>query len=206
MGDVSLKTLVAVSAFLILVACGHNIVVEGTIPTPRIAALPVNVGIHYSEEFRSFEHKEEIEDIGSWKISLGEQNYVFFRTLMETMFETTQEVLEPPLSPTQLVGLDGVVVPEIEKYGFLTPGISGLNFYSASIHYRVTLFNIEGEKVHEWQVVGYGKSETGLFNGDTALKEATVMAIRDGGARIAIDIPQAPSVLSWVAEVNGGAS
>ena len=32
------------------------------------------------------------------------------------------------------------------------------------------------------------------------------MAIRDGGARIAIDIPQAPSVLSWVAEVNGGAS
>ena len=70
----------------------------------------------------------------------------------------------------------------------------------------MTLFNIEGEKVHEWQTVGYGKSETGLFNGDNALKEATVMAIRDGGARIAIDIPQAPSVLSWVAEVNGGAS
>ena len=86
-----------------------------------------------------------IEDIGSWKISLGEQNYVFFRTLMETMFETTQEVSEPPSSPTRLVGLDGFVVPEIEKYGFLTPGISGLNFYSASIHYRVTLFNSDGE-------------------------------------------------------------
>ena len=63
MGDVFLKTLVAVSALLMLVACSHNIVVEGTIPTPRIAALPVNVGIHYSEELRTFEHNESNADI-----------------------------------------------------------------------------------------------------------------------------------------------
>ena len=118
MGDVSLKTLVAVFALLMLVACGHNIVVEGTIPTPRIAALPVNVGIHYSEEFRSFEHKEVIEDIGSWKISLGEQNYVFFRTLMETMFETTQEVPEPPSSPARLVRLDGLLCQRLRNMDF----------------------------------------------------------------------------------------
>ena len=206
MRGVNLKILVGVSALLVLVSCGHNIEVEGTIPTPRIAALPVNVGIHYSEEFRSFEHEEVIEDIGSWKISLGEQNFVFFQRLMDSMFEETQDVPEPPLSPEQLDGLDGVLVPEIVKYGFLTPSISGLNFYSASIHYRVTLFDSEGKKVHEWTVVGYGKSETGLFNRDSALKEATVMAIRDGGARIAIDIPQAADVLSWVADARGGAS
>ena len=67
MRGVNLKSLVGVSVLLVLVSCGHNIEVEGTIPTPRIAALPVNVGIYYSEEFRSFEHEEVIEDIGSYQ-------------------------------------------------------------------------------------------------------------------------------------------
>ena len=52
----------------------------------------------------------------------------------------------------------------IEKYGFLTPSISGLKFYSASIEYRVAMYDKVGAKVGDWNIVGYGKSEGGLFH------------------------------------------
>ena len=120
------------------------------------------------------------------------------------MFKSVVPVGEPPLPPKQARGLDGVIVPQIVKYGFLTPEISGLNFYSASITYRITLYTPGGRKVHEWTLVGYGKSQSGLFGGaDDALAAATLEAIRDGGARIAIDIPADPAFQAWVRTLHG---
>ena len=179
--------------------CGTNVVVQGTVPTPLVAKMPVNVGVYYSPDFKSFRHEEVIYQKGTYKVDMGDQNLTFFRNLMSAMFLSAQEVGEPPLAPVQMKGLDGVLVPEIVKYGFLTPSVSGLNFYSASIHYRVTLFDRDGKQVGTWTLVGYGKAEGGAFSGDAALGEATLLAIRDGGARLAIDIPAEPVVVDWLA-------
>ena len=97
-----------------------------------------------------------------------------------------------------MASLDGVFIPRIEKYGFLTPGISGLKFYSASIEYRIALYDKAGQKVGDWNIIGYGKSEGGMFTADEAINEATVLAIRDGGARIAIELIDQPSVRAWI--------
>jgi hypothetical protein len=194
-------TIHRITALVLLIAlsgCSTSVTVEGTIPTPLISKLPAKVGVYYSEEFKSYKHEEVIKERGTWRIDLGAQNLGFFRRLMATMFEETTEVAEPPLGEDKMSALDGVLVPEIVKYGFLTPEISGLNFYSASIHYRIALYDKLGEKVGDWSIVGYGKSEVGVFNRDGALEEATLLAIRDGGARIAIDIPRDPKVLAWL--------
>ena len=95
-----------------------------------------------------------------------------------------------------------MLVPEIVKYGFLTPNVSGLKFYSASIHYRMSLYNNHNEKLGEWTIVGYGKSERTLFGTTESLGEATVLAIRDGGARIAIEMTSQPVVQSWLEDVS----
>ena len=50
--------------------------------------------------------------------------------------------------------------------------------------------------------MGYGKSEGGSFGADDALGEATMLAIRDGGARIAIEMSQQPQVVAWVTEIS----
>jgi len=185
-------------ALLVLQSCTTSVVVEGSVPTPLVNKIPARVGVFYSEEFRSFRHKEDIREAGNWDIDLGPQNLTFFSNLLDSLFLDVEQVREPPLTAEEMADLDGVVVPRIEKYGFLTPSVSGLKFYSASIEYRIALYNSAGEKIGDWNIIGYGKSEGGMFTADEAINEATVLAIRDGGARIAIELIDQPAVREWM--------
>ncbi|MBT4162073.1 MAG: hypothetical protein HOC70_02645 [Gammaproteobacteria bacterium] len=183
---------------LLLQACTTSVVVEGTVPTPLVSKIPARIGVYYSDEFRNFRYREVIQDAGTWNIDLGSQNLTFFRHLMGSLFRGVQEVHEPPLTRDEMTELDGVIIPRIEKYGFLTPRISGLKFYSASIEYRIALYDKAGKKVGDWNIIGYGKSEGGMFSTEEAINEATVLAIRDGGARIAIELIDQPAVRDWI--------
>lgn len=185
-----------------LFACTTSVVVQGTIPTPLVAKIPANIGVHFSDEFQTFKYKEVIRDSGTWKVDIGGQNLTFFRNLLSSMFSSVEEVAEPPFPIGKMQHLDGVIVPRIVKYGFLTPSISGLNFYSASIQYQILLYNRGGELIGDWNIVGYGKSEGGAFSADKALGEATMLAIRDGGARMAIEMGGQPQVIAWLENLN----
>jgi hypothetical protein len=66
----------------------------------------------------------------------------------------------------------------------------------------MSLYNNQNEKLGEWTIVGYGKSERTLFGTTESLGEATVLAIRDGGARIAIEMTSQPVVQSWLEDVS----
>ena len=190
---------------LVLSGCATNITVQGTVPTPLIAKVPLRVGVYYSPDFKNFRHQEVIEKHATYNVAFGHQNLNMFRSLFAAMFKSVVEVGKLPLTVDQAKGLDGIIVPEILKYGFLTPDISGLNFYSASIRYRITLYSGKGKMLHQWILVGYGKSEAGIFGGNEALADSTLQAIRDGGARISIDIPKDPAFVAWVRENTGNA-
>lgn len=187
---------------LLIQSCTTSVVVEGSVPTPLVQKIPATVGVYYSDEFRTYRYDETIRDAGSWSIDLGSQNLTFYRNLLESLFEEVVEIPEPPLTREEAANLDGILIPQINKYGFLTPSISGLKFYSASIEYRIVLYNQEGKKVGDWNIVGYGKSEGGTFSSDDAINEASVLAIRDSGARIAIELIEQPAVKTWVASLN----
>ena len=193
---------VLMACALALGGCTTSVTVEGTIPTPLVAKMPVSVAIHYSEDFQKFRHEEAIRQNGNWKVDMGAQNLSFFRNLMPAVFENVTEVGETPVNATELEGVDGILIPEIVKYGFLTPNVSGLKFYSASIHYRMSLYDTNNEKLGEWTIVGYGKSETTLFGTTESLSEATMLAIRDGGARIALEMESQPVIQEWLRDLG----
>ena len=188
--------LVLMSFFI--VSCTTNVLVEGTIPTPLVEKLPARIGVHYPETFKSYSHQENLRENGAWSVDMGEQNLTFFRSLFDAMFDQVVELSDDELGAIPYSNLDGVLRIEILKYGFLTPEISGLKFYSASIHYRVTVFTPANEEVGQWTIVGYGKSEAETFQSGEALGMATSMAIRDGGARITTEIPQHPRIATWI--------
>ncbi len=185
-----------------IAGCGTSVAVTGTLPTPLVTKIPLHVGVHYTSEFKEFLHKERVQERGAYRIDIGQQNYSFFQRLFESMFAESREVEAPPLSAEDGEGLAGVIVPKIEKYGFLSPHISGLKFYSASIHYHMTIYDMEGVPLAEWDVVGYGKSPSSSFGEGEALGQATMLAIRDGGARIAMETVEQPEVSKWLAS-NG---
>ena len=195
-----MKNLLVLSllAILTLTGCTTTVVVEGTVPTPLVRKIPAKVGVYYDENFKNFQHTEAIESEGTWKINLGDQNLTFFRNLLGSLFDDVVELDTPEPAAGGPEQLDAVLIPRIEKYGFLTPSLSGLKFFSASIHYRITMIDMAGNQLADWTVVGYGKSEGGAFGGDDALGEATMLAIRDGGARISIGLTNQPEVAKWV--------
>lgn len=193
-----LRAMTVIALLCAVQGCTTSVVVEGSVPTPLVTKIPARVGVHFSEEFRNYRYQESIRESGAWSIDLGSQNLSFYRNLLNSLFDSVREVSEPPLTAEEMAQLDGVFIPRIEKYGFLTPSISGLKFYSASIEYRVALYDKAGNKVGDWNIIGYGKSEGGMFTGDDAINEATVLAIRDGGARIAIELIDQPAVQAWI--------
>lgn len=201
-----------VAACLILSAgCTTNVEVKGSLPTPLVKKLPLNMGVYYPPEFRNFTHREKIFEQGTWTVDMGTQNLEFFRGMFAAMFDQVVEIQDLDIPSGDEVGtgtvsvpenLDGIIIPEIAKYGFLTPKISGLNFFSASIHYRISIYDKTGNLAVNWVVVGYGKSPTSMFGSSEALNDATILAIRDGGARIAIGTFQHPAVLKWLRANN----
>jgi hypothetical protein len=195
---VLIAPLLAVLSIGLIAGCSTSVSVQGTLPTPLVTPIPLRVGVHYTSEFKQFLHEEKVQERGTYKVDIGQQNYSFFQRLFEAMFVETREVSAPPLSAEEGEGLAGVIVPEIEKYGFLSPHISGLIFYSASIHYHLTIYDLEGVPLAEWDVVGYGKSPSSSFGEGQALGEATMLAIRDGGARIAMETVHQPGVSKWI--------
>ncbi|MFT7468215.1 MAG: hypothetical protein ACI8PP_001461 [Candidatus Pseudothioglobus sp.] len=189
---------VMLTSMTLFASCTTSVTVEGSSPTPLVKKIPARIGVYYSDAFKTFRHDEKIERSGSWVIDFGVQNLSFFRNLTSAMFNEVVEVNKSPVDAAMMPGLEGILVPEIQKFGFLTPGVSGLNFYSASVHYRMSLYNAKRQKVSEWSVVGYGKSEASVFGSKEALNEATMLAIRDGGARIAVEFSDQPGVNTWV--------
>jgi hypothetical protein len=202
---------VVVVCLILSAGCATNVTVEGSIPTPVVRKLPLNMGVYYPPAFKDFTHQEKIFEQGTWTIEMGTQNLEFFRGMFAAMFDQVVEIQELDIPSGDAVGagsvsvpenLDGIIVPEIAKYGFLTPQISGLNFFSASIHYRISIYDEAGNLAVNWVVVGYGKSATSIFGDSEALGDATIRAIRDGGARISIGTFQHPAVLKWLSANN----
>ena len=183
---------------LLLQGCTTSIVVEGSVPTPLVHRIPADIGVYYPDKFKDFQHREVIKSSGTWNINLGHQNLEFFRNLMVAMFDNVEELATQVVTREAQQRLDGVLVPTIIKFGFLTPDVSGLKFYSVSIEYQLVLYDGAGEKIGEWRHVGYGKSEGGAFGADDALNRATILAIRDAGARIAIELIEQPAIKTWV--------
>ena len=183
-----------------IVACApSDLVIEGSVPVPMIKKIPVQISVYYPDAFLNFVHTETSEEIGDWQIDLGKQNSDFFRSLFGSMFDEAVAIekwggdaSDGPITNTQ-----AVLVPRIKKYGFLTPFVSGLGFYSASIEYELTLYDVRGAAILSWTVVGYGKSEGKVFAKEEAVEQATLLAIRDAGARIAIEFDKQKAFESW---------
>lgn len=184
-------------ACLLLPGCTTSVSVEGSLPVPVVAKLPVRAGIYLSEAFRTYRYQEDVDATNRVDIELGRQNTLFFTRLFEAMFAETVFLDEPAAEEGSV---DLIVAPQIDQFGFLSPSITGLNFYAASIHYKMNLLTPGGQPIVSWVVVGYGKSPSALFGAAQALNDATMTAIRDGGARIATGTAAQEEFSLWLAE------
>ncbi len=171
----------------VLSACGSvTLVASANIPTPLVAKVPVAVALYMPEEFSSYVHKEERWST-DWNIELGAAQTDGITRLFNAMFDRV--VMVDSISAGMQLGTDvrAILEPTVEEYAFITPRDAGSQFFAVSIKYRVNVYLPDGRLADSWGFTGYGTSPASGLSSSPPLAQATALAMRDAGAKLAVE-------------------
>jgi hypothetical protein len=172
---------------LALAGCGSvSLVASTNIPTPLVSKVPVTVALHVPKEFAAYIHKEERWST-DWNIDLGKAQAEGITRLMTAMFDHVV-VVESVNAGAQVGGdVKAILEPSVEEYAFVTPRDAGSPFFAVSIKYRVNVYSPDGRLADSWGFTGYGTSPSQGLSSSTPLATATALALRDAGAKLAVE-------------------
>jgi hypothetical protein len=172
---------------LVLSGCGSvSLVASTNIPTPLVAKVPVTVALHVPKEFAAYVHKEERWST-DWNVDLGKAQADGITRLMTAMFDHV--ILVESVNAGAQAGGDvkAILEPSVEEYAFVTPRDAGSPFFAVSIKYRVNVYSPDGRLADSWGFTGYGTSPSSGISSSTPLATATALALRDAGAKLAVE-------------------
>ena len=83
----------------------------------------------------------------------------------------------------------GVIEPVLEDFSFVTPRETGTSMYAVSLKYRINAYTPAGKIADSWTFNGYGAQPSGSVpgQGKDALQQAASIAMRDAGAKLAVE-------------------
>lgn len=179
--------LAAATVSLLLVSgCGPvKLVATTNIPTPLVVKIPVAVAVHMPPEFTAFVHDEERSGT-DWHVELGKAQTDGLMRLLNAMFQRV--VIVDSLNPgPQGDDVRAILEPSVEEYAFVTPRDAGSPFYAVSIKYRINVYTPDGKLADSWGFTGYGTAPSQGMASDAPLTQATALALRDAGAKLAVE-------------------
>lgn len=190
--------LLALPAFAALLAgCVTRVPVAGEFPAPVMRPLPYEVGVHYPPALKEYVHEEKLASGRTWIVSLGAIHIALFDRLFAGMFTRLARVDELPSGTPHDAGIDAIIEPHIEDYQFSTPAQTQSKFYEVWIRYRVHLYSPAGKLVTSWPLSAYGKSRSQFAQATDSINDATIVAMRDAAASLAVKFKTEPEVAEW---------
>jgi hypothetical protein len=169
-------------------------------PTPLVEPLPLRVGVRYADALQDYEHRELIPNDRQWVVQLGDANIAMFESVFGSMFDETRPADDEVARIASAASLDAVIEPELESYEFSTPLESGDPFFTVWMTYRMRMYDAEGRLIADWPIRAYGKSKQKILDSDQSLAQATIMAMRDAGAELALEFASQPRIREWLRE------
>jgi hypothetical protein len=169
-----------------LAGCGPvRLVANTNIPAPLVLKIPVGVALFIPKEFSEYVHKEERWST-DWQVELGRAQTDGMTRLLHAMFERVIAV-DSVNAAAQVPDIRAILEPNIEEYAFVTPRDAGSPFFAVSIKYRVNVYLPDGKLADSWGFTGYGTSPAQGLSSTTPLAAATALAMRDAGAKLAVE-------------------
>lgn len=179
---------------LVLSGCtATKLQTEAQLPPPLIDKLPVRVGIHYSKEFSEYVHKETRSQI-DYEVTLGPAHVTNLNWLLGAMFAEIVPVEDPTRVGDIRPPLLFVLEPKFEEYSFLTPKDVAGEAFVVTIRYLLTLYDGDGGRVDAFTYTGYGREKARTLASKEPLAVATQRAMRDAGAKVAVELTDQDSV------------
>lgn len=195
-----LLALLGVAALVTLAGCGPvRLVANTNIPPPLIVKLPITVALFLPTEFSQYVHDEERQG-KQWHIELGQAQTDGITRLLDAMFERVVRVDSVAAGGALGPEVRAILEPSIEEYAFVTPRDAGSPFFAVSIKYRVNVYTREGKLAESWGFTGYGTSPAQGLSSIEPLKQATALAMRDAGAKLAVEFREQAVIRSLLPE------
>jgi hypothetical protein len=190
----TLRPCLATLIVLLLSACtGTNLSTQAQLPPPLIDRLPARVGVYYSKEFREYVHKETRSEI-DYAITLGPAHVQNLDWLLKAMFAEVVQVEDPTRVAELQPPLVMVLEPRFEEYSFLTPKDVAGEAFIVTIRYLLTVYDGSGGRVDAFTFTGYGREKAHKLASKEPLQIATQRAMRDAGAKVAVEFTDQESV------------
>jgi hypothetical protein len=165
-------------------------------PKPLVEELPYDVALVLAEEFRSYAYTEPDKKRKIGEVYLGAAHSAVFRNVLNEAFD---EVAELDVLPEEHE-FDLVFEPRIEDFQFALPAETKVDIYEVWVKYSVKVFDKNSQLLADWSVTAYGKSATETFATTAArFKEAVIIAMRDLGVNLVVELPREPGVKAWLA-------
>jgi hypothetical protein len=189
-----LRVALAASCLGLLAACTTtSLETKAQLPPPLLEQLPVRVGIHYSEEFSKYVHKETRGSI-DYEVNLGPAHVTNLDWLLKAMFRELVHVDDPSRVSNISPPLAFVLEPKFEEYSFLTPKDVAGEAFIVTIRYLLTVYDGNGARVDSFAFTGYGREKARTLASKEPLATATQRAMRDAGAKVAVELTDQDSV------------
>ncbi len=182
---------------LVLAGCSTNVTVRGDFPVPLSQPMPVHGGLVMDDDFRA--HVYEDRDNRRLTFAIGAAQTAMLRSLSTGLFSrvTEMESLE------QRGGQTLLLVPVVEEIQVAMPFETRLKVFEVWLKYNISVYNQRGEPVADWILTAYGKTPSRFLSSDQdALNQAALVALRDAGARLLIDLPRVPEIQALVQTAN----
>jgi hypothetical protein len=174
-------------ALVVLAGCGPvKLVANTNIPTPLVVKIPIAVALFIPKEFSTYVHNEERWST-DWHVELGKAQTDGITRLMNAMFERVIAVDSVGAGQNAEGGVRAILEPSVEEFAFVTPRDAGSPFFAVSIKYRVNVYLPNGKLADSWGFTGYGTAPAEGLSSAPPLQTATALAMRDAGAKLAVE-------------------
>ncbi len=169
-----------------------NVQIASEFPAPVVEPLPLKVGLYYNEDLLKYVHREQKPGGADWVIELGPGHEPLFDLLFRSLFRAVTRTGNPARPAGKSLAFDLIIEPTIQGYTLETPMESGIDFYQVSILYSLNFYSPKGELLTLWPVDAYGRSRSGWRVATQPVSKATVLAMRDAAAQIALKVAEDP--------------
>jgi hypothetical protein len=189
-----LPRLAAAVTLALVSACGaQRLSTQAQLPPPLVERQPVRVGVYYSKEFREYVHKETRGQV-DYEVTLGPAHVINLDWLLKAMFAEVVPVEDPTRAGEVTPPLALVLEPRFEEYSFLTPKDVAGEAFIVTIRYLLTVYDGGGARVDAFTYTGYGREDGRALANKEPLQIATQRAMRDAGAKVAVELPDQDAV------------
>lgn len=192
----AVRRLSVVTALLLTLGsgCTGSVTVERTFPAPLIDRLPLRVAVHYPPSLTDYVYSESAAAEKDWTVNLGQANVRMFDSVFGSLFAVTQRVSGIDAAAQEFPDLDAIIAPSVDKFEFSLPSQSATDQYAVWIRYNLDVYGPDGQLIFHWPVSAYGQSGTGGLSDEKSMERATVLALRDAAATIAVEFAKQPKI------------